>query len=303
MIVVVGSREEPPVARVVEEAESIGVEPVVLAEEDAADWDVEVKVADGIRASTLVGGREVDLADATGLYLRLTSPRVAGPPPDPVRRERHAAALRLVSGWADVAPCRVANRPTAMLTNCSKPYQAALARECGLSVPDTLVTNDPEAVRHFLDHHGRIVHKSTSGVRSIVRELTRTRLVELERVRRLPTQFQQLIQGTNVRVHVIGRDVHAVEIEARTIDYRYAVGARPPSMRATLLPDATREACVRLSRELELPLAGIDLMRDLDGGWWCFEVNPSPAYTWYEEPTGLPMARSLASWLAGQDAA
>jgi hypothetical protein len=299
----VGSPAEPPVARVVEEAEAIGVEPVVLAEEDAADWEIEVEVADGIRASTLVGGREVDLAEATGLYLRLTSPSAPGPPPDRVRRERHAAALRLVSGWADVAPCRVANRPTAMLTNVSKPYQAALARECGLSVPDTLVTNDPEAVRQFLDHHARVVYKSRSGGRSIVRELTRTRLVGLERVRSLPTQFQQMVEGTNVRVHVIGRDVHVVEIEARTIDYRYAGCGRAPSMRPTVLPDAVREACVRLSRELELPLAGIDLMRDLHGGWWCFEVNPSPAYTCYEEPTGLPMARSLASWLAGLDAA
>lgn len=300
MIVVAGSRVEPPVARLVEEAEEIGAEVVLLAEEDAADWDLDVEAdADGLRARATVQGQTVDLTRASGLYLRLTSPRVAGPPADPLRSARHAAAVDLICQWADVAPHRVANRPGPMASNGSKPYQAALVRACGLAVPDTLVTNDPESVLRFREHHGRVVYKSTSGVRSIVHELTRERLAGLDRVRHLPTQFQQLLEGTNVRVHVIGRDVHPVEIDAETVDYRYAEGAEPAAMRPTTLPEPVRAACLRLSEALGLPLAGIDLFRDTDGGWWCFEVNPSPAYSCFEEPTGLPMARSLARWLAG----
>ena len=302
MIVVVGSRSEPPVERVVAEANTLGVDVVLLEEEAAADWNFTLDAGpDGIRARATTRGGEVDLAEATGLYLRLTGPRVAGGRPDPVVQARHRAALTLVMAWADVAPLRVANRPTEMGSNSSKPYQTALVRACGLSVPDTLVTSDPQAVRAFKVHHGRAIYKSTSGVRSIVRELTEPRMADLDRVRYLPTQFQQLLEGTNVRVHVIGSEVFPVEIDATTVDYRYSDGSDGAVMRAAELPHDVREACLLISRELRLPLAGIDLFRDLENRWWCFEVNPSPAYSCFEEPTGLPMARALATWLAGGD--
>jgi hypothetical protein len=35
-----------------------------------------------------------------------------------------------------------------------------------------------------------------------------------------------------------------------------------------------------------------------DGRVICFEVNPSPAFSYYERHTGQPIARELALWLA-----
>ncbi len=58
-----------------------------------------------------------------------------------------------------------------MRSNASKPFQAQLIAAAGFVVPDTLVTNDPEVVREFHAEHGRVIFKSTSGIRSIVREL------------------------------------------------------------------------------------------------------------------------------------
>ena len=173
----------------------------------------------------------------------------------------------------------------------------------GFSVPETIVTSDPAAVLDFRRRHGRIVYKSISGIRSVVHELTGRRIDDLERVRALPTQFQRLVTGVNVRVHVVGREVYACEVSSRTIDYRYSEGEDAAVATPVTLPDAVRARCVMLADELDLPLAGIDLLRDEDDQWWCFEVNPSPAYNCFEEPTGLPIARSLATWLAGRDAA
>jgi glutathione synthase/RimK-type ligase-like ATP-grasp enzyme len=244
----------------------------------------------------------VVLDEATGLYLRLTAPRQNHQRPDPLRQQRHEAALALVCGWAEVAGLRVANRPSAMASNSSKPYQAALIRRVGFSVPDTIVTNDPDQVRRFQRRHGRLVYKSTSGVRSIVHELTPGRAATLERVRNLPTQFQQLLTGTNVRVHVIGRQTFACEIATETVDYRYREGASGARMEPVDLPPDVRTRCLELAAALDLPLAGIDLLRDPTGEWWCFEVNPSPAYSCFEEPTGLPMAAALTRWLSQRDA-
>jgi len=300
MIVVAGTPAEDPVRRLLEAADTAGIEVVLLDETSAADWDLRVAGGpDGVHARLVDGGREVDLAGATGLYLRLTVPRRAGPEPDPLEQQRRDAALSLVAAWADVAPLRVANRPRAMASNGSKPYQAALIRSLGLAVPPTLVTNDPAAVREFQGEHGRLVYKSASGIRSIVHELTAARSADLGRVRHLPTQFQRLLEGTNVRVHVVGGAVFACEIGSATIDYRYREGGEPAVMRPVELPPEVAERCVAVATALDLPLAGIDLLRDGEGRWWCFEVNPSPAYSCFEEPTGLPIAAALARWLDG----
>jgi glutathione synthase/RimK-type ligase-like ATP-grasp enzyme len=304
MIIVVGTPAEDPVRRVLEEAARIDVPALLLAETDAASWNLWVEATGGrVRARLDQPDRSVDLDEATGLYLRLTAPRQNHQRPDPLRRQRHDAALALVCGWAEVAQLRVANRPSAMASNSSKPYQTALIRQVGFSVPETIVTNDPDQVRTFHRRHSRLIYKSTSGVRSIVHELTPGRAATLERVRNLPTQFQQLLTGTNVRVHVIGRRTFACEIAAETLDYRYREGGLGARMQPVDLPTDVATRCLELAGALDLPLAGIDLLRDADSEWWCFEVNPSPAYSCFEEPTGLPMAEALACWLAQRNPA
>jgi D-alanine-D-alanine ligase-like ATP-grasp enzyme len=46
-----------------------------------------------------------------------------------------------------------------------------------------------------------------------------------------------------------------------------------------------------------LLLAGIDLRRTDDGEWCCFEVNPSPGFSFYEDHTGQPIAAAVAELL------
>ena len=50
---------------------------------------------------------------------------------------------------------------------------------------------------------------------------------------------------------------------------------------------------------LRLPLTGIDLRRTPEGDWYCFEANPSPAFTYYERLAGQPMTAAVASYLLG----
>jgi glutathione synthase/RimK-type ligase-like ATP-grasp enzyme len=64
------------------------------------------------------------------------------------------------------------------------------------------------------------------------------------------------------------------------------------------LPDELAERCVALASELDLPFAGVDLKLAQDGRVVCFEVNPSPGYSWYETAAGLPISDALARWLA-----
>ena len=49
----------------------------------------------------------------------------------------------------------------------------------------------------------------------------------------------------------------------------------------------------QLSQRLELPLCGIDLKCTPDGDYYCFEVNPSPAYSYYQENSGHDIASAI----------
>lgn len=49
---------------------------------------------------------------------------------------------------------------------------------------------------------------------------------------------------------------------------------------------------------MNLLLAGLDLRCTPEGEWYCFEVNPSPAFTCFEQRTRQPIAEAVARLLA-----
>lgn len=294
-VLLVGEPAEAPLARAATAAADLGVDHAVVDPTDPAGIRLVVRVTpDGLcgEAAGADGGTVV-LERVRGAYFRLG--RSPGTP-------AAAAATDLLGAWADLAPCRVANRPSAMAANTSKPHQSRLIAQAGFAVPATLVTNDPEAVRTFAAAHGRVVYKSASAERSIVAELTPDRMREVDRVRWLPTQFQAYVAGVDLRVHVVGRQVFACEVRSAAVDYRYAAReGQPVELVPVEVPAGLAAACVGLARGMGLRLAGIDLRRRPDGSLVCFEVNPSPAYSWYEDATGQPIARALVRHLASVD--
>jgi glutathione synthase/RimK-type ligase-like ATP-grasp enzyme len=186
-----------------------------------------------------------------------------------------------------------------MRSNVSKPYQLQLVADAGMPVPPTLVTNQPDLVRAFHARHGRLVYKSISGIRSIVTELDEASLQRLDRIRLLPTQFQAYVDGVDVRVHMVGDQVFATEIASAATDYRYARrNGEVATLSPTELPAVVQRRCVDLARRLELPFCGIDLRRRPDGVHVCFEVNPMPAFAYFEGETGQPIAAALVQLLA-----
>jgi hypothetical protein len=279
-----------------------GAELMVVDQRDilatALDWQAGAEV----HATVRVGDRVCDLADVSAVYVRTYDWRAlpalrtlpAGGP-----EWRHAATLeQALYAWLEITPARVINRPSCMASNGSKPYQAELIRQHGFEVPETLITTDPETARDFIAGHGAVIYKSISGVRSIVSRLTPAKLERLGDIVWCPTQFQALVAGVDHRVHVIGDQVYACEILCAADDYRYAAHAGASAeIRVTTLPGDVTERCRRLARALGLDFAGIDLRRRPDGGWVCFEVNPSPGFSYYEQATGQPMAAAVADRL------
>lgn len=303
MIVFFGRTDDAPLERAIDEAAARGLPHLVLDQQrlDYDDLVVDVE-RDHVGGRLVHCGAELDLGDVSAVYARpLTLPRRAAP--TAVARARAERLNETFVEWLDYAGCLVVNRPRAMHSNGSKPYQLQLIAAAGFTVPDTLVTNRPEDVREFRRRHERVVYKSISGIRSIVSELDRAADARIDAVRDLPAQFQEHVPGVDVRVHVVGEAVFATEIGSSAVDYRYAHrDGKEVSLRAVEPPVDLAEACLALAQELELPFCGIDLRRRADGSHVCFEVNPMPAYSYFEAEAGQPISAALVDVLAAASA-
>lgn len=308
MIVFCGIPSEEPLQLAIEAAGSRNVPFLLLNQRESHFLALRLSVdREGFGGTLAVGDATCPLQEIQGIYSRLMESSLLPENrasrlgySDPAAVERSRVFHEGLCQWLEFASCRVLNRPGPMGSNMSKPYQCQLIRRCGFLIPATLVTNDPAEALAFHAAHGRIIFKSISAIRSIVRELNPRDKGRLRRLRNLPTQFQEFIDGVNVRVHVVGKRVFATEIATEATDYRYASrDGQAVEMRPIELPENIAERCVRLSQELVLPLCGIDLKRTPHGEYYCFEVNPSPAYSYYQQQTGQPIADAIVDYLLG----
>jgi hypothetical protein len=306
MILLCGHLAEPPLelvhARLVQQRAPV----LALEQRQLDEASIDVRSDRGsVTGDLRVGDSAWALEDVSSVYVRL-QPRRGGTgyPTLTGRAGRDGGSQRfyqLFLTWLQIAPGRVVTRPEASGSNSSKAYQLQLIREHGFHVPETLVTNDPDLVLRFRRRHRSVVVKSVSSRRSIVRTLREEDLRRLDRVLWCPTQFQELVSGVDVRVHTLLGNCFATVIHSDAVDYRYAErhGGAPARMSAVDLPGSLRDRCLALAASLGLPFAGIDLKLAPDGRIVCLEVNPSPAYSFYELRTGQPISRALAEYLSG----
>jgi len=300
-VAVLGCADEEPCALLVEALHAQGTPLLLLDQRQAqrpyTEWALDEHGQ--LLGHTVVDGRRQSLSDLAGLYLRPSDERRL--------RSGDAAALQAALAWtqawteiAELAPLRVANRLSVMASNSSKPLQSQCLAAAGFAIPPMLMSNEPEAILAFEAEQGALVYKSASGVRSIVQPLDANARARLQAVREAPTLFQKRLSGTNVRVHVVGYEVFATEIDSEAIDYRYAaLNDLGTELRATRLPPDLEAMCRRAACQLALPFTGLDLMLEDDGLVYCFEANPSPGYSYYQNATGQDIAGALARHLAG----
>ena len=297
MILLYGQLGDPPLSATADALQEAGAKYVLLEQTtlDREELYVEMDSA-GVKGTLTVAGERISLDSLRSVYARpLELPYRQW---DSTGAERARRLHEQLFEWLEIAPALVVNRPNAMQSNSSKPLQIQLIGESGFLVPETLVTSDGGEAHAFWKRHGRVVYKSTSGIRSIVRELDERAAGRFGLLRALPVQFQEFVPGVDIRVHVTGNRTFAAEIVSSGPDYRYAGQQGGESILTAIeLPDEVAGRCVALSRLMGLPLSGIDLRRRPDGEYVCFEVNPMPAYTYFQSHTGLPIGEGLAEML------
>lgn len=299
MVLLYGLPEDTPIMKVYEQLLNMQAEVVFLNQRLLEDYAIELSIGEKMEGQVKYKDHLlVNLKDVTGLYIR---------PYDYTQTDEFEkytmedeAMIKagyfeyLLTLWADVFTGKIINKPAAMQSNHSKPYQGELIKKAGLAVPETLITTDTAALQHFWKKHGKVIYKSISSQRSIVEQLTASGEEDIEDIKNCVTQFQQYVDGTDYRVHVLGDKIFPAKINSESSDYRYAGDT---VIEAVELPVSITEKCIAVTRQLGLNFSGIDLRCSVANEWFCFEVNPSPGYTYFENYTGQPIAKEVAMYL------
>ena len=288
MILVWGSAQDAPLARVLQLLHEHGGAFLHIDMDQLARLRHDITLGPTPSGWLEVDGVRVDVSTLRGIYLRPLQ-SVSG---------RAAAGAAVLLGLAALSPALVINPPAAGLSNASKPYQLRLIAQAGLAVPKTLVTSDPAAALAFVATHGRVIYKSISGVRSVVSALSTADSTRLLALGHGPVQLQRWVAGRDVRVHVVGQRCFASAVDSQATDYRYAArDGLDVQLSAMDIPVALQRRLVALNRALGLHFSGIDLRRGNGGIWTCFEVNPSPGFTFYEDATGQDIGEAVVELL------
>ncbi|MEU9235773.1 ATP-grasp ribosomal peptide maturase [Streptomyces subrutilus] len=251
--------------------------------------------------------RTADLADVRAVYWRRpiwpTFPCL-----EPDDAQFAAAQVRYGLGgtlYAMDGPIWV-NHPLRVATADYKPVQLAVAQRLGLTVPPTLVTNDPEDARDFIAAHDRVIYKTLRWtpyqrdgipVTGWADPVTAGEIDESLRV--APHLFQAVVDKVaDLRVLIVGRQVFAVRITSDLLDWRKDYSALSYSV--VDLPRAVENALLAYLDHYGLVSGSFDFAVDQQGELWWLELNANGQWGWLEPHTGLQMSAAFAALLAGE---
>jgi glutathione synthase/RimK-type ligase-like ATP-grasp enzyme len=206
------------------------------------------------------------------------------------------SALEVLESREGVA---VVNPTSTLSIQYNKPTQFKTFTDHDVPVPETVTTNDPQAVRTFVDEHGAAVFKPVSGG-GYARLLNANELEEesLELLAESPVQFQQYVNGDSLRLYVLGGEVVAAgRILTEEIDYRtseHDVEVIEPR-------DELANAAIKSTWALGLTFGAVEII-DTGEEFVVLEANPTPMFSVFDDLAGTDVAGELAEFLASKPA-
>jgi len=193
-----------------------------------------------------------------------------------------------------------------------KPFQLRVAKQAGLHIPRTLITNEPSAIRQAFDSIGPMVIKPCRSGYAVVNgeecsiytsRLLAEHLDFVEEARWSPAIYQALVpKRFDIRATVVGTQIFAAAIDSQSdpaaaVDWRHTVNPDLPH-HAIELPRTVRDGLLDIMSRLGLTFGAIDLVQTPEGEFVFLEVNPNGQWLWIEDQLGFGISDAIAAWLA-----
>jgi hypothetical protein len=217
--------------------------------------------------------------------------------------------LQLLSGVTWI------NHPQANDAMECKPRQLLLASQIGFQVPDTVISNDPDAVRLLANKHfnklvakalySPLIEEPDKDFFVFTNEINISDINSDEDFRISPSIFQQSLRPkVDYRVTVIGETVLPVEVLNQSVEEYSDIDWRTKKtglkFSACNLPLDIMEKCKNYVRDNGLIFGAIDLVRH-DDKFFFLEINPNGEWGWLQHPHGIPIAKTLCDLMLTYD--
>lgn len=202
--------------------------------------------------------------------------------------------------------------PSAVRKAENKLFQLNLAQSAGIRVPQTLITNSPEDLKHFYRNlNGNVVAKmltpltvSMSGKTPFVftSRVKEEDLDDAGMLRYSPMAFQEYIpKDYELRIaYVDGKlltgAVSAKKIGADTTDWRAAQTEHFQWERFTV-KEAFAEKLRSFMKRIGLSFGAVDVIVQPNGEYVFLEVNPTGEWGMLERDLELPISDAIAEFL------
>jgi MvdD family ATP-grasp ribosomal peptide maturase len=195
----------------------------------------------------------------------------------------------------------------------NKQLQLQVARELGIEIPRTLITNQPQAVQEFATdcEHGLMTKMLSSfaiyeeGQEKVVftNPVPPEALHDLDGLRFCPMTFQENIpKALELRTIIVGQQVFTAAIDSQQQegarhDWRRRGVALLDAWQHYVLPQAIEEKLLKLMAHFQLNYGALDLILTPAGRHVFLEVNPVGEFFWLERCPGLPISAAIADLL------
>lgn len=181
-----------------------------------------------------------------------------------------------------------------------KVWQLSVARELGLSIPRTLITNSATDARRFkAESKGRVIYKAFLASPMAWRE---TRILEdadmehLDAVQLAPVIFQSYVPSVaDLRVTCVGRKLFPAAADIAKADYMTDVRMNPGiTWRPYDLPKDVADKVLKMMDLFDLEYGAFDFRVTPEGEHVFLEVNPAGQFLFIENATGLKITDEIA---------
>jgi glutathione synthase/RimK-type ligase-like ATP-grasp enzyme len=255
--------------------------------------------------------RKLDLALVGSIWCRGFRP--SGFPEDLSTDDRKFVeneSQRALDALLTIMGIRWINHPQCHARANAKAAQLYMARQLGLDIPPTVITNDAAEVRRFArESDNQIVYKAHSqsfnlepGKVLYTGIVSDSEIKELNLIEISPGIFQKYVsKAYEVRATVVGSQIFTGKINSQAsaetaIDWR----RRPYDIEETpiRLPADVEDKMLAFMRAFGLYFGAFDFIVTPDGRHVFLEINPAGQYLWVEAVTKLPITAALADELS-----
>jgi len=216
--------------------------------------------------------------------------------PEPFQRA--LAWYTAIHGWAVAhKDVRITNRASAFqMTN--KPHALCLAREAGLEIPSTVVSNDFELLSRELETRPRIAKPVNGG--DYTKELSdvlRSAPV-LDSSLPAPAIVQEKLVPPEIRVYRVGERFFAYQLVADALDYRTTADCNVVPLELEDLPAGLIEGLRALTDRLQIDFGAADFKACTRTGRMLFlEINNGPMFAAFDAVSAGRLTDALVDFL------